>query len=145
MQADTDRDCRPVLKLEVAPNDLAEQKYRLLEKNGVRASYGLPLKRAEQVLKAARIVSLSKVGCCAPAALRFLHSMLPCPLVQRGTVQDEIYNLQTDELFTESISPRNEAAALAMLLDQLGRRGQLMYICTALSCFHLLPAPSANV
>lgn len=48
-----------------------------------------------------------------------------------GTVQDELYNLQIDETFLDPINPRNEAAALAMLLGLLGRHGELLYCCSA--------------
>ena len=63
MQAGNGRECRPVLKLEIAPNNLAEHKRRLLQKNGVCIEHELPIQRAIEVLRAARIVSLSKVGC----------------------------------------------------------------------------------
>lgn len=61
MQAGSGHDCRPVLKLEIAPDDLAEHKRRLLQKNGVCAVHGLPLQRAVEVLIAGRIITLSKV------------------------------------------------------------------------------------
>ncbi|KAL3138170.1 hypothetical protein ABBQ38_005396 [Trebouxia sp. C0009 RCD-2024] len=89
-----DRDCRRVLRLEVAVNELADHKRRLLETNNIRTEVCLPLERATEPLRAARITSLSK---------------------------DELYNLQIDDDFFDPINPRNEAAALAMLLEKLGR------------------------
>ena len=62
MKAGSGHDCRPVLKLQIAPDDLAEQKRRLLQKNGVCGEHDLPLQRPVEVLKAARIISLSKVA-----------------------------------------------------------------------------------
>lgn len=59
-----DRDCRRVLRLEVAVNELADHKRRLLETNNIRTEVCLPLERATEPLRAARITSLSKVGCC---------------------------------------------------------------------------------
>lgn len=61
MQLEKDPDCHRVLKLEVAPNDLANHKRRLLQANNVRVEYNLPLDFADELVKAARIMSLSKV------------------------------------------------------------------------------------
>lgn len=69
MHAGSARDHRRVLILEIAHNDLAEHKRRLLQQNGVCAEYDLPLKRAVEVLKAARIVCMSEVRSRKSAAL----------------------------------------------------------------------------
>lgn len=76
MHAGSARDHRPLLKLEIAPDDLAEHKRRLLGQNGACAEYDMPLKHVVEVLQAARIVSLSKVRTRTSAAL----SMLPFSL-----------------------------------------------------------------
>ena len=72
MHAGSARDHRPLLKLEIAPDDLAEHKRRLLRQNGACAEYDLPLKHVVEVLQAARIVSLSKVRTRTSAALSVL-------------------------------------------------------------------------
>ena len=79
MQAGSGRQYRPVLKLETAPNDLAEHKRRLLQKNGVCVEHNLPLQRAVDALKAARIISLSKVDCQMSAARCFSSTSCHSP------------------------------------------------------------------
>ena len=114
---------RGVLRLEVTVNDLADHKRRLLEASNVRTEFNLPLECAVEPLRAARITSLSKVGCCMSA---FLVSVPVLARQPTCTAQDELHTLQTDDDFLRPINPRNEAAALAILLGKLGRHGELL-------------------
>lgn len=78
MQMENDRVCRRVLRFEVAVNDLADHKRRLLEANQVRTELTLPLESAVEPLRAARITSLSNV--CDAACLRLPSAYLYLPV-----------------------------------------------------------------
>lgn len=139
MQLEEDRDCGRVLRLEVAPNGLADHKRRLLAANNVRTDFDLPVDCAVELMRAARITSLSKVGCCMSAFLLSVPGLASQPLaLVSSTVQDELCNLQTHEDFLRPINPRNEAAALAMLLGKLGRHDQLLNCCSLRHRYSLL-------
>ncbi|DBA78746.1 TPA: hypothetical protein ACH3X1_008655 [Trebouxia sp. C0004] len=83
-----------MLSLKIVSDPLAKRKRALLRLNHLRLDHDFSHVNPDQLLRAARVVSLS---------------------------EEELYFLQPDDDFLTPVNPRNEAAALSLVFDQLNK------------------------